>query len=89
MLCKLQTPGNAQGLGFEYIPKVDHYTSMYMWSLGTKCVQIPHTIQILSNVQSSLDAVVIRVKDMSPSLLCTIRSEADLATKQHSYIMMH
>lgn len=30
MLRKLQTPGNAQGLGFEYIPKVDHYTSMYM-----------------------------------------------------------
>lgn len=77
VLCKQQTQGNTQGLGFDSIPKVNHYTSMYMWSLGTTCVQIMHTIQILPHVQSTLDAAVRVEKDMSPvyhsALTCSLR----------------
>lgn len=77
VLCKQQTQGNTQGLGFDSIPKVNHYTSMYMWSLGTTCVQTMHTIQILPHVQSTLDAAVRVEKDMSPvyhsALTCSLR----------------
>lgn len=48
-----------------------------------------HTIQILPHVQSTLDAAVRVEKDMSLLPLSTTHSEADLATKQHSFSLKH